>query len=121
MDARTPPAIPPPWAIGDAVTVRGFRLAGLEGRIVDTPEEAREAMRRARAASVTLVVATERAAALVREAGPPAEAALPSPVVVVVPAALGPRAAPSAADRLGRRVRQVLGLPAEPASGAEGA
>lgn len=114
------PAAPPPWAIGDAVTVRAFRLAGLAGRVVATAAEAREAMGLARAAGVTLVVATERAAALLREGDATADRAM-LPVLVVVPAAVGPPAAPSVADRLARRVRQVLGLPAEPSSGPGGA
>jgi vacuolar-type H+-ATPase subunit F/Vma7 len=113
-DAPGKGAAPAPWALGDAVSVRAFRLAGLEGRIAETRDAAREAMALARAAGVTLVIATEGVASLLRETGALAGRTL-LPVVVVVPAAVGARVAPSAAERLALRVRQVLGLPSEPA------
>ena len=35
------------YVIGDPDTVLGFRLAGIEGRVADSPEAAREALKNA--------------------------------------------------------------------------
>ena len=101
----------PPHVIGDADTVRGFRLAGLSGTVVLSRDEAAQAFLRARDAGIELVVLTEEAEVFLCGAG-----LLPHsgrPVVAVVPAARGPRPRPLPAERLERRVRRALGLPVE--------
>ena len=101
----------PPHVIGDADTVRGFRLAGLTGTAIRSRDEAAQAFLRARDAGTELLVLTEDAEALLRGAGLlPHDGRL---IVAVVPAARGPRPSPLPADRLERRVRRALGLPVE--------
>ena len=101
-----------PHVLGDADTVRGFRLAGLVGTVVRSRDEAAQAFLRARDAGTELLVLTEDAEALLRAAGLlPHEAR--QPVIAVVPAARGPRPRPLPAEQLERRVRRALGLPVE--------
>ncbi len=101
----------PPHVLGDADTVRGFRLAGLTGTVVQSGDEAAQAFLRARDAGIELLVVTEGVEALLRRAGlRPHQGRL---VVAIVPAAHGPRPSPLPAEGLKRRVRRALGLPVE--------
>ena len=97
------------WVLGDAATVRGFRLAGLAGLIVSGPAEARAALARLREEGVALVVVTEQVAG---DLGGP-EALVSDgvrPLVVSVPSASEPLAGPRFADQLARRVQRALGM-----------
>jgi vacuolar-type H+-ATPase subunit F/Vma7 len=102
----------PAWVLGDADTVRAFRLAGFRGRAVETPDEARDALEALRGEGAALVVVTER---VYRALG--GTSALASgtvrPVVAVVPSAVEPSAAPSPAQQISTVVRRALGMPAE--------
>jgi vacuolar-type H+-ATPase subunit F/Vma7 len=101
------------WVLGDAATVRGFRLAGYAGCIVESAEEARAALAALRAQGVALVVMTERLCHAL--GGPETLVAGPlRPVVAVVPEASGLRVGPTPADVLARGVRRALGIPAKP-------
>jgi V/A-type H+-transporting ATPase subunit F len=52
------------YVIGDESTVSGFGLAGVEGEVVETTDEAREALKRAFASSdIGIVIITEKIAA----------------------------------------------------------
>jgi vacuolar-type H+-ATPase subunit F/Vma7 len=98
------------WVLGDGATVRGFRLAGFEGRVVASAGEARDALAELRAAGAALVLVTESLQAALADAG--LDGAL-RPVVAVIPSAAGPRTGPSRERALGRAVRRALGMPAE--------
>ncbi|NPV53428.1 MAG: hypothetical protein HPY71_07880 [Firmicutes bacterium] len=92
--------------IGDRDTVTGFRLAGVEGWHVDTPEEAGAALERALAApDVGLILITERWAAAMR---PRVEAARRRimPLVVEIPDRRGPIDEVS----LTRKVHSIIGI-----------
>lgn len=119
QDPSSSPAPVSPWALCDAVTARGFRLGGLHGVPVESSAQAHDALAEARAAGATLIVVTEQVASWLREAGE-LPIAGPLPMVAVVPAALGPTSSPSAGARLALRVRQVLGLPSDPAQARPG-
>jgi len=100
------------WVLGDAATVRGFRLAGLAGAIAEGEAEARAALARLRSEGAALVIVTERVAQLL--GGPDALGADGvRPLVVVVPSAGEPFPAPGFADHLSRRVQRALGLSVE--------
>jgi V/A-type H+-transporting ATPase subunit F len=52
------------YVIADENTVAGFKLVGLEGEIVDTADEAREALEKAFSSSdIGIIIITERIAA----------------------------------------------------------
>jgi len=107
--AASPPAADAVWVLGDAATVRGFRLAGLAGEVVSGAPEARAALARLREEGAALVLVTERVAEAL--GGPDA---LVSdgvrPLVVAVPSAREPRAGPGFAEHLAQRVQRALGL-----------
>ncbi len=55
------------FVIADEHTVTGFKLVGLEGEIVETADEAREALERAFSSSdIGIIIITERIAAKIR-------------------------------------------------------
>lgn len=55
------------FVIGDQDTVLGFKLAGVEGEIVRTPEETRDSLERAVGRQeIGIVIMTERAAESIR-------------------------------------------------------
>ncbi len=56
------------YVIADENTVTGFKLVGLEGEVVETAEEAREALAKAFSSEdVGIIIITERIAASIRE------------------------------------------------------
>lgn len=98
------------WVLGDAATVRGFRLAGLAGAIVRDAREARTLLARLREEGAALVLVSERVAEAL--GGP--EALAPDgvrPLVVAVPSACEPREGRGFAEQLAQRVQRALGLP----------
>jgi vacuolar-type H+-ATPase subunit F/Vma7 len=100
------------WVLGDAATVTGFRLAGMQGRVVGSGAEARAALDALRAEGAVLVLLTER---LCDALGGPEALALGAalPVVAVIPSAGEPRPARSTGARILRAVHRALGIPAE--------
>lgn len=55
------------YVIADENTVTGFRLVGLEGEAVETPEEAKEALTKVfSSGDIGIVIITERVAASIR-------------------------------------------------------
>ena len=56
------------YVIADENTVTGFRLVGIEGEAVETPEEAREALTKVFSSDdIGIVIITERVASQIRE------------------------------------------------------
>ena len=56
------------YCIGDEETARGFRLAGVEGRAVESPDETAAALEEAAArADCGVIIITKAAAGLARE------------------------------------------------------
>jgi vacuolar-type H+-ATPase subunit F/Vma7 len=100
------------WVLGDAATVTGFRLAGLDGRVVVSGAEARGALDALRAEGAALVLVTE---ALCDALGGPEALAIGAalPAVAVIPSALQPRAAAQTGARILRAVHRALGIAAE--------
>ena len=76
--------------VADEHTVRGFRLAGIEGHAVRTPQHAREVLIEvAQSPSIALIVLTDQLAASI----PDLVARLADrdqPVIVVIPGPQGP-------------------------------
>jgi len=107
--ADSSPALGAVWVLGDAPTVRGFRLAGLAGAVVESAADARAAFERVREQGAALVVVTE--AVLEALGGPDALVAHGvRPLLVAVPSACAPRAGPGFAEQLAQRVQRALGL-----------
>ncbi len=101
------------FCIADEDTVRGFRLAGVRGEAVSTPQEAAEALARARQRPYcALLIVTEQVCG---HLGPELTALRVQgdrPVVVEIPGPGGPTAA-AAPGALGRLVRAVVGTALE--------
>jgi len=56
------------YVIGDADTVLGFRLAGVSGEVVESPEQGQEALERAfKMEDLGVIILSERIAASIRE------------------------------------------------------
>ncbi|HHV61553.1 MAG TPA: hypothetical protein GXX51_02790 [Firmicutes bacterium] len=92
--------------IGDRDTVTGFRLAGVEGWHVDTPQEAGAALEKALAARDTgLILITQRWSAAIRSEVEVARRRI-MPVVVEIPDRRGPMDEVS----LTRKVHSIIGI-----------
>jgi V/A-type H+-transporting ATPase subunit F len=79
------------YVIGDEDTVLGFQLVGVEGEIVDTPEESREALKRAFAKEdLGVIVITERIAARIRGDVDRYVYKTTFPLIIEIPDRLGP-------------------------------
>jgi vacuolar-type H+-ATPase subunit F/Vma7 len=98
--------------LGDAATVRGFRLAGLGGTVVADAREAHAALARMREERAALVIVTEPVAEWL---GGPEALVFDGvrPLVVTVPSARAPASGARLADHLARRVQRALGLAGE--------
>lgn len=96
------------YCIGDEDTVRGFRLAGIDGQVVVTDEEAREALQRVtQRADVGVVIITDVIAAGIREQVDTLRLECEQPLLVEVPGPQGPLA-----DRktLRQLVHEAIGI-----------
>ena len=79
------------FCIGDEDTVRGFRLAGIEGQIVTTADEAAEALQRVISRSdVGVVIITDAVAADIREQVDTVRLEREIPLLAEVPGPQGP-------------------------------
>ena len=77
--------------IADEDTVLGFRFAGVEGHVVETPAEAQAALDQSiRLADVGLVILTEEMAADIREAVDEIRFRESLPLIVEIPGPAGP-------------------------------
>jgi V/A-type H+-transporting ATPase subunit F len=79
------------YCIADEDTVRGFRLAGIEGRAVTTLKEAQAALKAALDdAAIGILILTERVAADVRRQVDGVRSTRSRPLVVEIPGPEGP-------------------------------
>lgn len=79
------------YCIGDEDTVRGFRLAGVEGHAVTTPAEAATALRGAMARrDVGILLVTDAVAVGIRGEVDAVRAAQVRPLIVEIPGPAGP-------------------------------
>lgn len=80
------------YCIADEDTVRGFRLAGVDGEVVQTAAEAVEALRRAAARpGLGILVLTQRIALGIREQVDLFRLERDCPLLVEIPGPEGPR------------------------------
>lgn len=90
------------YVIADENTVTGFRLVGLEGEAVESPEGAREALARAfESRDVGIVIITERVAGTIREEIEDYTFGKTFPLIIEIPDRRGPLA-----DRLS--IREIV-------------
>lgn len=79
------------YTIGDEDTVLGFQLAGVEGRIVETPEEAREALNSAfEMEGLGVIILSERIAKSVRNLVDQYTFKTTFPLIIEIPDRQGP-------------------------------
>jgi len=79
------------YVIGDESTVTGFGLAGVEGEVVETTEEAREALKKAFATpDIGIIIVTEKLAAGMREEMEEYVFGRSFPLVIEIPDRTGP-------------------------------
>jgi V/A-type H+-transporting ATPase subunit F len=79
------------FCIADADTVRGFRLAGIDGRAVETAAEAADALAQAaRRPGLGVVIVTDQVAADIRDQVDALRGGQGTPLVVEVPGPEGP-------------------------------
>lgn len=79
------------FCIGDEDTVRGFRLAGVDGQVVSHTEEAEAALENAaRRADVGVVIITDALAGEIRERVDAFRLACARPLLVEIPGPTGP-------------------------------
>jgi V/A-type H+-transporting ATPase subunit F len=79
------------YCIADEDTVRGFRLAGVPGRAVATPQEAAAALAHAAARlEVSIVILTDIVAADIRQDVDRIRLELDRPLIVEIPGPEGP-------------------------------
>ena len=80
------------YCIADEDTVRGFRLAGVAGQTVTTPEQAAAAVLQATAlAEPGILILTEHVAAGIREQVDAIRLERDHPLIVVIPGPSGPQ------------------------------
>lgn len=79
------------FVIGDEDTVLGFRLAGIEGEVVQNPEEAGEALERAfLSEGLGVIIIPERVAATIRREVERFVYKTTFPLIIEIPDRLGP-------------------------------
>jgi len=95
------------FVIGDDHAVAGFRLLGVDGRAVRSAGEAHRALEAALARNeLSIILITEDYAHALRNDLERLRAALPSPLIVEIPASRSTDARPSLRDM----IQQALGL-----------
>lgn len=96
------------YVIGDEDTVLGFRYAGVEGEVVSTSEEARQALARAgRLPDIGILIITDVVADTVRQEVNAVRFDRALPLVVEVPGPAGP--SPLRRDLLSL-IREAVGI-----------
>jgi len=79
------------YVIGDESTVTGFGLAGVEGEVVETTDEAREAVKKAfLSPNVGIIIVTEKIAAELRTEMEEYVFGRSFPLVIEIPDRTGP-------------------------------
>ena len=96
------------YCIGDEDTVRGFRLAGIDGRVVSSEEEAEAALQYAVGQTgVGVVIITDAAATDIRPQVDAVRLEREQPLVVEVPGPTGPLAGRKTLRQL---VQEAVGI-----------
>ncbi len=96
------------FCIADADTLRGFRLAGVDGRVVATAEESRQAVEDVlRLPDCGIVIITADAAGMVREMIDTVRLERDRPLIIEIP---GPRGKPAESKGLRRFVQEAVGI-----------
>jgi V/A-type H+-transporting ATPase subunit F len=96
------------YCIGDEDTVRGFRLAGVDGQIVSNDQEAKQALERVVGRrDVGVIMITDAVAADVREQVDEIRLQCEQPLLVEIPGPLGPI---SGRKSLRQLVQEAVGI-----------
>jgi V/A-type H+/Na+-transporting ATPase subunit F len=96
------------FCIADEDTVRGFRLAGVGGKVVTTPEEAGAALSQAAAqANLGIVILTQQVAAGIRRLVDDFRLERDRPLLVEIP---GPEGSATDGNSLRQVVRSAVGI-----------
>ena len=96
------------YVIGDESTVTGFGLAGVEGEVVETVDEAREALAKAFASpDVGIIIVTEKIAAQLRAEMEAYIFGRTFPLIIEIPDRTGPVAGRVSIRQL---VRSAVGI-----------
>jgi V/A-type H+-transporting ATPase subunit F len=96
------------YVIADEHTVTGFKLVGLEGEVVESADEAREALEKAFASSeIGIILITERIAALVREEVEAYIFGYTFPLLIEIPDRTGPA---EGRESIRQMVRSAVGV-----------
>jgi vacuolar-type H+-ATPase subunit F/Vma7 len=104
------------FCIADEETVRGFRLAGVEGEAVQTPTEAKEALQRASARTdLGVLILTQQVAVGIRELVATFHEERDCPLLVEIP---GPEGPLPEWESLRQLVHSAIGIRLEPENGA---
>ncbi|MFP4027638.1 MAG: V-type ATP synthase subunit F [Candidatus Brocadiia bacterium] len=94
-------------ALGDADTVLGFRMAGIEGHIADDPETAEKALRRVEKEKEVILIVPERVADWVRDDIDRIRYNEELPLIVEIP---GPEGPSEEGPSLFRLIREAVGI-----------
>jgi V/A-type H+-transporting ATPase subunit F len=96
------------YCIADEDTVRGFRLAGVEGEVVTTPAEAQQAVERAAAQpNLGMLILTDVVAAGIRPLVDEIHLEREQPLIVEIP---GPEGAMPGRKTLRQFVQEAVGI-----------
>lgn len=96
------------FCIGDEDTVRGFRLAGVDGRVAVDPSQAQQALRDVLSqAGLGIIIITDDAAAWIRSDVDATREARTIPLIVEIP---GPLGASPGRRNLQRILQQAVGV-----------
>ncbi len=96
------------YCIADEDTVRGFRLAGISGQSVSTPQQAAAAVRQAVAqAEWGILILTERLAASIRQQVEAIRLERDRPLIVEIP---GPEGPLPGRKKMRQLVQQAVGI-----------
>lgn len=95
------------YVIGDEDTVDGFRVAGVEGTVVTSEEEAREALHNAEERKEGIVIIPSRVAGWMQEEIDRIRYGAEKPLIVEIP---GPEGAEDKTSSLFRLIRETVGI-----------
>ena len=96
------------YCIADEDTVRGFRLAGVDGQAVTSPKEAAEALKRATGRKgLGILILTDVVAAGIRQEVDAVRAGRSLPLVVEIP---GPEGPISGRKALRQFIQEAVGI-----------
>jgi V/A-type H+-transporting ATPase subunit F len=96
------------FCIADEDTLRGFRLAGVDGRVVSTADESRQAIEDAlRMPECAIIIITADAADAARDMVDTVRIERECPLIIEIP---GPRGKPAESKGLRRFVQEAVGI-----------